>query len=375
MTQAKLQTRWRLLLGEDADDFVDIPLDEEQMKLDKALSDLYDANLDQSGGLAASKPHVGRWLGDIRKYFPKSVVRIMQKDAMERLHLDQLLLEPEILEELEPDVELVATILGLKNVIPSKTRATARKVVNQVVSKLQKRLKMPTYKALRGALNRSVRNRRPKAAEIHWHRTILKNLKHYQKQYNTIIPEQLHGYGRKSGKLKHVILCLDQSGSMSTSVVYASIFGAVMASIGAIKTTMLTFDTSVADLTEQLRDPVELLFGVNLGGGTDINQALAYVDNIVDKPQDTILILISDLMEGGDLNQMLGRAGKLKKDGVNMICLLALNDTGKPQFSSSNAASFAAMGIPSFACTPDQFPDLMADALQGRKLRMINSGQ
>ncbi len=363
-----LQTRWRLLLGQEAEDILDIELEDEEQEIDRALSDLYESDGRQQGGLAGSKPKVGRWLGDIRKYFPKPVVRIMQKDAMERLQLDQLLLEPEILETLEPDVDLVVTIMSLKNVIPSKTKATARKVVAGVVAALKKRLKMPTYKAIRGALNRSVRNNRPKLGEIHWNRTIQRNLKHYQKDYKTIIPEQLHGFGRKSGKLKHVILCIDQSGSMGSSLVYASIFGAVMASMSALKTTMLVFDTSVVNLTDQLKDPVDILFGVTLGGGTDINLALAHVDNIVDKPEDTVLILITDLMEGGNLNEMLGRARKLKRSGVNFICLLALNDDGKPFYSVENASSFAALGIPTFACTPDRFPGLMGDVLMGRKV-------
>jgi Mg-chelatase subunit ChlD len=217
--------------------------------------------------------------------------------------------------------------------------------------------------AVSGALNRSVRSRRPKHNEIDWNTTIRKNLKSYQPDYQTIIPEQLFGYGRKRRSLKDVVLCIDQSGSMGTSVVYSGIFGAVMASLPAIETKMVVFDTAVVDLTEELSDPVDLLFGVQLGGGTDINAALSYCQSIIRRPQDTVLVLITDLYEGGNQAEMLRRAAELIASGVDVIVLLALNDEGAPYYDHSNAARFNAMGAPVFACTPDLFPDLMAAAL------------
>jgi Mg-chelatase subunit ChlD len=290
-------------------------------------------------------------------------VQVMQQDALKRLNITQMLFEKEMLENVEPDVNLVATLLSLSLVIPDKTKDTARQVVRKVVDELMRKLATPTQQAIIGSLNRSVRNRRPRHNEINWHATVLKNLKHYQPEYKTIIPETRIGYGRKRNSLKDVVLCLDQSGSMGSSVVYSGIFGSVMASIPAIKTRMIVFDTAVADLTEELSDPVDLLFGVQLGGGTDINAALTYCKQIITRPLDTVLVLITDLYEGGNQAEMRKRAVDLASAGVQVIVLLALNDEGAPSYDHGNAQFFSDLGIPVFACTPDKFPDLMAAAL------------
>ena len=353
--------KWRLILGGHREEGTQFDLDEADLKVDRTLEALYDS--DKSGGLGASSPNVSRWLGDIRTFFPASVVQVMQQDALKRLNLTQMLFEKEMLENIEPDVHLVATLMTLSRVIPNKTKDTARQVVRKVVDELIKKLAEPTRQAITGSLNRGIRNTRPRHHEINWGATILKNLKHYQPKYQTIIPESRVGYGRKRSSLKDVILCLDQSGSMGSSVVYSGIFGSVMASIPAIKTKMVVFDTAVADLTEELTDPVELLFGVQLGGGTDINAALTYCQQIVSKPADTVLVLITDLYEGGNVNEMRRRAVELVAAGVQLVVLLALNDDGAPSYDHRNAQFLADLGVPVFACTPDKFPDLMAAAL------------
>lgn len=363
--------RWRLILGDPEADGTctggqgeagaNFTLSGSDKAMDDALSALYDS--ERSGGLGSSAPNVARWLGDIRTYFPTSVVRVMQKDALDRLNLRQMLLEPEMLEAVEPDVHLVADLIALKNIIPSKTKDSARRVVQRVVEELQRKLANPTRQAIMGSLNRASRNRRPRHNEIDWNRTIRANLKHYQPEYRTIIPETRIGYGRKRSSLREIILCIDQSGSMGTSVVYSSIFGAVLASLRAVQTRMVVFDTSVVDLTEELHDPVDLLFGTQLGGGTDINRVLAYCQGLVRRPQETILVLISDLYEGGNKTEMLKRIAALVGSGVQFIALLALNDDGAPCFDHSVAAAIAEFGIPAFACTPAQFPDLMAAAI------------
>ena len=353
--------KWRLILGGHKQEGTQFDLNDVDLKIDRTLEALYDS--DKSGGLGASSPNVSRWLGDIRTFFPSSVVQVMQQDALKRLNLTQMLFEKEMLENIEPDVHLVATLMTLSRVIPDKTKDTARQVVRKVVDQLIKKLAEPTRNAISGSLSRSIRNTRPSHQEINWGATILKNLKHYQPDYKTVIPESLVGYGRKRSSLKDVILCLDQSGSMGSSVVYSGIFGSVMASIPAIKTKMVVFDTAVADLTEELSDPVDLLFGVQLGGGTDINAALTYCLQIVTKPSDTVLVLITDLYEGGNLLEMRKRAVELVAAGVQLIVLLALNDDGAPSYDHSNAQFLADIGVPVFACTPDKFPDLMAAAL------------
>lgn len=353
--------RWRLVLGGTENDGTAYSLDKTDLQIDKTLEALYDST--KRGGLGPSSPNVSRWLGDIRNYFPSSVVQVMQQDALKRLNLTQMLFEKEMLENVETDVHLVATLMTLSRVIPEKTKDTARQVVKKVVDDLMKKLAQPTQQAINGSLNRSARNHRPRHHEINWHLTIQKNLRHYQSDYKTIIPETLIGYGRKRSALKEVVLCLDQSGSMGTSVVYSGIFGAVMASIPALKTQMVVFDTAVADLTEELNDPVDLLFGVQLGGGTDINAALKYCSQIISRPTDTVLVLVTDLMEGGDEMGMRKRFVELHAAGVQVIVLLALNDEGAPSYDQENAQFLAGLGIPVFACSPDKFPDMMAMAL------------
>jgi len=360
--------KWRLILGGDQADGTGISLGQVDQQVDKTLEALYDS--DRKGGLGASSPNVSRWLGDIRTFFPNTVVQVMQKDALKRLDLTQMLFEKEMLENVEADVHLVATLMSLSHVIPDKTKDTARQVVRKVVDELMRKLAQPTQQAITGSLNRSARNRRPKHNEINWHLTIQKNLKHYQPDYKTIIPETRIGYGRKRSSLKDVVLCIDQSGSMGTSVVYSGIFGSVMASIPAIKTKMVVFDTAVADLTEELTDPVELLFGVQLGGGTDINAALTYCQQIITRPTDTVLVLITDLYEGGDEAGMRKRAAELAAAGVQVVVLLALNDEGAPSYDHGNAQFFSNLGIPVFACSPDKFPDLMAAALSKQDIAM-----
>jgi hypothetical protein len=355
--------RWRLILGSAAESSGGLgTLNGVDLAMDRALGALYES--DRQGGLGSSCPNVARWLGDVRQYFPSTVVQVMQKDALERLNLKQMLFEPELLQTAEPDVHLVTQLLSLKNILPNKTKDTARAVVRKVVEDLRRKLEQPTRQAVQGSLNRAARNRRPRHSEIDWHRTIRANLKHYQPDYRAIIPKTRIGYGRKRSSLRDIVLCVDQSGSMASSVVYAGVFSAVLASLPSVGTRMVVFDTAVVDLSDKLADPVDVLFGTQLGGGTDINQALTYCQSLVRQPRETILVLISDLYEGGNAKEMLKRVATLVASGVQFIGLLALNDEGAPMFDQNHAAAFAALGIPAFACTPDLFPDLMAAAIQ-----------
>ena len=360
ISQDGLERRWRLMLGSDAEN---LALPSPDAALERTLGALYDKQ-EGRGGLQGSAPNVARWLGDIREYFPASVVQVMQKDAMERLGLQQMLLEPEMLRSVQPDVHLVATLLSLNRLMPSKTKETARQVVRTVVEQLERKLANPLRQAVSGSLNRAARNHRPRHNEIDWLRTIRANLKHYQADYQTIIAERRVGFARKSQSLRDIVLCVDQSGSMAPSVVYASVFAAVLTSIKAVSTQVVVFDTAVVDLTPMLADPVDVLFGTQLGGGTDIDRALAYCQGLVKRPQETIFVLISDLYEGGNAAQMLARAAALVDSGVQMIALLALDDNGSPSYDHRHAAHFAGLGIPCFACTPDKFPDLMAAAIK-----------
>lgn len=360
--------RWRLILGGNEADGTGITLTQEEQRIDQSLEAVY--NSDRRGGLGSSAPKVSRWLGDIREFFPQTVVQVIQRDAIKRLNITSLLTEKEMLETVVPDVHLVATLMSLSRVIPEKNKEMARQVVRKVVDELLRKLSAPTQQAVTGALNRSARRRNSRYNEIDWKTTITKNLKNYQPEYKTIIPEVRIGYGRKRKAMKDIILCLDQSGSMGTSVIYSGIFGSVLASIPAVSTRMVVFDTAVVDLTDDLQDPVDLLFGVQLGGGTDIARALTYCQGVITRPQDTVLVLVTDLYEGGDAREMRKKFVSLVNSGVQLIVLPALNDDGAPSYDKDHAEFLANIGVPTFACTPDKFPDLMAAALSKQDIGM-----
>ncbi|WP_432022155.1 VWA domain-containing protein [Streptomyces parvus] len=389
--------RWRMVLGADSADSTGRALTGQDAAMDSALNALYGGGGGKkpngrgtggrSAGLGASAPSVARWLGDIRTYFPSSVVQVMQRDAIDRLGLATLLLEPEMLEAVEPDVHLVGTLLSLSKAMPETTKETARAVVRRVVEDLEARLESRTRTTLTGALDRSARISRPRHRDIDWDRTIRANLKNYLTlpapdtattaettgtttgATGTVVPERLIGYGRSSRSAKKdIVLCVDQSGSMAASVVHASVFGAVLASMRTLSTRLVVFDTAVVDLTDQLDDPVDVLFGTQLGGGTDINRALAYCQSRITRPADTVVVLISDLYEGGIRDEMLKRVAAMKDSGVQFVTLLALSDEGAPAYDHEHAAALGALGAPAFACTPDLFPDVMAAAIEKRPL-------
>ena len=391
--------RWRLILGKDENEqqnqdqgegdpsveYVEMESDEEgddaegqsqngdgelsedDQAIDDALDALYGDG--DKGGVGDSAPELARWLGDIRNYFSQPVAQMLQQDALKKTNLRKLLNDPDFLEEIEPDINLVSKLLSLSKVMPTKTRETARAIVRKVVEELSEKLEFPLRQAIQGSLNRALRAPRPRFKEINWQRTVHANLKHYQPKYQTVLPEQLVGYGKQRASLKDVILCIDQSASMGKSVVYASIFGSIMASVPALSTRLVAFSTDVVDLTDELQDPVDLLFGIQLKGGTNINKALTYCEQQVTRPRDTVLVLITDLFEGGDKDRLIQRAASLAHSGVQVIVLLALADDGAPRFNRKIAEQFVDLGIPSFACTPDLFPDLMGAAINGQDIQ------
>lgn len=362
---AERARRWRLVLGDQDGDGT--RLQDADLRMDAALDAVYGERAqDRQGGLAASTPRVARWLGDIREAFPTSVVRVLQRDALERLQLTRMLLEPELLAAVVPDARLAADLVALAAAMPERTREAARDVVRQVVDELQRRLADQLRTAVGGALDRSARTRRPRTSEIDWDRTIRANLRGWDPHHRRLVAERLIGHGRRrrAAELRDVILLVDQSASMATSVVHAAVVASVLASIRSLRTSLVAFATEVADLTELLEDPVDVLFGAQLSGGTDIDRAVGYALGLVRRPEDTVLVLITDLFEGGDADRLRRRIAGLVRAGVLVVVLLALDDDGAPAHDGRLAADLAALGVPCLACTPDVFPDLMAAALR-----------
>ena len=249
--------------------------------------------------------------------------------------------------------------------MPEETKQTARDVVGRVVAELEARLAERTRAAVTGALDRAGRTGRPAALG---HRLGPNHPGQPQTLLagpGTIVPDRLVGYARRNHSVQRdIVLAIDQSGSMAESVVYASLFGAVLGSIRTLRTSLVVFDTAVVDLTDQLDDPVDVLFGTQLGGGTDINRALAYCADSVTRPAETVMVLISDLYEGGVARTCCAADRSPCEAGVQLIALLALADSGTPSYDAENAAALVDLGVPTFACTPDLFPDLMAAAIR-----------
>ncbi|MGG1550151.1 VWA domain-containing protein [Paenibacillus ferrarius] len=380
--------RWRLILGEASEKKLQgystgsELLDEEALLMDEALAAIYDgtatggsddgagASSSRKAGLGPSAPKLAKWLGDIRTFFPPDVVSIIQADAIERKGLKQLLFEPELLSQVKPDIQMVATLMALKGKIPEKTKETARQLVKAVVDEIVKRLSQDLRRAVTGALNRRQHSPLPTSTGLDWHTTIRKNLKHFDLERKLLIPEKVYFFDRaRRSKEWTVILDIDQSGSMAGSVIYASIIGSIFASMPALETRVVAFDTEVVDLSEQCaNDPVDMLFGIQLGGGTDINKSIAYCESFIAEPQKTLFILVSDLYEGGNRTAMIQRLVDMHQAGVKTLCLLALSDQGVPSYDDAIANRLAGHGIPCFGCSPDKLPELIEGALKGHDL-------
>lgn len=373
MDDEKLK-RWRLILGRDSqqrfNDYSNgnLNLGNEYMIMDEALSQIYDeTNEGKGAGLGVSSPKIAKWLGDIRTFFPEDVVSVIQADAIEKKGLRQLLFEPEVLKSVKPDINMVASLMSLGRKIPEKSKETARMLVNEVVQDIKKRLENDIRQAVTGALNKREHSPIPNVASIDWKYTINKNLKNYNSEYKKIIPERFYFFSRaKRSNDWTIILDIDQSGSMAESVIYASIIGSIFASIPALNTRVVAFDTSVVDLTEECHnDPVEMLFGVQLGGGTDINKSLGYCKEFITEPKKTIFILVSDLYEGGNQAGMLRKIEEMHDAGVKVMCLLALSDSGTPSYDEGCARKISKMGVPCFGCSPDRLAELVERCLKG----------
>ena len=385
MEHEEQMKRWRLILGEDSEERFSgmnggspVSLTEEQALMDSALAAIYN-RAEQGGfgpggqgaGRGPSNPQITRWLGDVRSLFDKDLVTIVQSDAMERCGLKQLIFEPELLENLEPDVNLASTILMLKDQIPKRSKESVRGFIQKIVEEINKLLENDIRRAVTAAINRRQHSPIPSAAALDFRYTIRRNLKNFNPELGTIVPERFYFFDRTTTTAANkwtVILDVDQSGSMGVSVIYSSIMSCILASMASLKTRIVAFDTSIVDLTEKCDDPVELLYGFQLGGGTDIDKSVAYCQQFVENPSKTIFFLITDLEEGGNRAALLRRLGELKESGVTVICLLAIADGGKPYYDAQMAGKVAALGIPCFACNPEMLPQLLERAFKGQDL-------
>ncbi|MCI9656670.1 MAG: VWA domain-containing protein, partial [Lawsonibacter sp.] len=376
MSQTEQLSRWRLILGAETEEsFSGMGgggLSREELLMDAALGAIYGGPGESfggsggGGGKGPSSPLISKWLGDLRSLFDPETVAVVQNDAIERKGLKQLLLEPELLDTLEPDLNLASTLLMLKDQIPKKSKESARAFIRKIVEEINRLLENDMRRAVTAALNRRAHSPLPSAAALDFPYTIRRNLKNYNKELGAILPERVWFFDRSSRVNRwHVILDIDQSGSMGQSILYSSVMACVLASMSAVRTSVVAFDTQIMDLTPLCADPVDLLFGFQMGGGTDIAKSIAYCQGLVESPARTLFFLISDLDEGGNRAALLRRLEELKASGVTAVVLLAIADGGKPYYDAQTAQRVAAMDIPCFACAPEKLPELLERALTG----------
>lgn len=379
---SELLTRWRLILGKYSEEELSqagsSSLGSSEKELDEALGAIYEEGSSLSpgkknqkyGDLSESTPGLVKWLGDIREHFPEEIVAVIQKDAISRKGLDQLLYEPELLGEIEPNVELVGLLLSLKNQIPEASKNAVREVVRKVVEKIKAELEEDIRRAVSGSINRSEPSRTKVLKNLNWKKTIDRNLHNWSSEKKTIIPEKLYFHANSVKRNSWTVLVnIDQSGSMADSAIYGAVMGSIFASLPALETRVITFDTSVVDLTEECGDdPVDMLLGIQLGGGTDINRSLQFSSQFIHTPSKTIQFLITDLFEAGNEKPLLNQIRSMVESGVKVVCLLSLSNSGQPFYNEKLSKLLVEMDVPCFGCTPGKIPDLIHKVLRGNSL-------
>ncbi len=368
--------RWRMVLGSEAESadacfglaglLADPMLDQDQVMsmtlseiedLDETLDFVYGAG--RNSGLTTYLP---KWLSRVREFFSADVVALVQKDAIEKKGLTRLLFEPETLPYLEKNADLVATLLSARSLVPDEAKEIARGIVKEVVEELRKKLETSTRTALIGAVKRHSRSPFKIARNLDWKRTIARNLHTYDRERKRLVPESFHFMANQRKRHEwDMVLVIDQSGSMATSVVYSAVMAAIFASIDVLRTRIAFFDTRIVDVSEHLSDPVELLFSAQLGGGTDINLALSYAqEHFIERPEKTVFVLITDLYDNyqGDA-KILQRAQQLIESKVKLLVLLKLSDAGQPSFDHDLARQLNELGAHCFGASPDQLVEIV----------------
>ena len=348
-------------------DSEDLPVvSDEQERRDALLSALYEGP--RAGGIGRTAPQITRWLAAIRTEFPALTARLLQADAAQRLDLSVVLSDDALADSLEPDVALAAQLIALARDLPPASHERARAVIRRVVDELAATWVGPIRERARQAVTRR-KTTRPTGAEVDWSATIHKNLRHYDPKRGVLVPERWVGTTRSRSRLEHLFLCVDQSGSMSESMVYAAIAASALGQVPSVHTELYAFDSRVVCLTEAMHDPVATLFGAQLGGGTDIGLALSTVSAAISEPLRSTVVLISDLFDGPHGSRAEAAVRELLSRGVHVICLLAVSERGTPAYDERVAASLRGLGVVCRGTLPSALPEVLASALNRSELR------
>lgn len=375
---SELEQRWRLVLGKYSDQQFP-PLGLEGAGQDQALAFLYDRlyqnrgfrdeggggdGQERSAGLESSVPHLVDWLNRTRELFPEEVAQSLTAEAVERFGLTELLTDPTALDHIEADIHTLQMLLSLKSNIDPAALSAVRRIVQRVVDELMERLRSEISAVIVGRVDPQSRTRRPTGA-VDALRTIERNLGTWDADRRRLLIEDVTFFRRT--RLRYpweIILCIDQSGSMANSVIHSAVLAGILSGLPGVSVRLVAFDTAVADLTDLADDPVEALMSVQLGGGTDIAQAVRYVESLVTNPTRTIVALITDFFEGGSVPSLLQSVSRLAESGATLMGLAALEDGGGPAFDRNTAERVVAAGMPVGAMTPKSFAQWAAGIMQ-----------
>ena len=368
--EQEILNRWRLVLGKYAAD--QIPFEGgslKMMEMEEVLDYLYSREYgeeqeireDRKGGSGASQLTVPHWLTKIKTLFPRNTVEIMERHALEKYQMTELLTDPEVLRRLEPNKELLKTVMQLKHMMKGEVLTLAREVVRRVADELTKKLEQGMKKSFSGRLNRSVSSPVKSIRNIDMSKTIRRNLKNYDTETKQLVLKQVYFSARmKKYNQWRVIICVDESGSMLDSVIHSAVMAGIFARLPMLDTKLVIFDTSVVDLSDYVSDPVETLMSVQLGGGTDIGGAVGYCAQLIQMPHRTMVVLVTDLYEGCGYRRMYQACQGIIESGAKLIVLPSLDHAAVPNYDRNAAAVLADMGASVGAMTPEELSDFIA---------------
>jgi len=367
--------RWRLILGSYSrnqigfGDGASLENGISCMDLEEALDFLYHReqgeDVRRQGGTEASRLTAATWITRIRKLFPKETVEILERHALDRYGMTELLTDREVLEKLEPNQELLKTILQLKHLMKGDVLDTARRIVKQVAEEIAKKLNQDIRKSLLGKIDRNSSSPVRSIRNLDIQKTIRKNLKHYDRENNRLLLEQVYFNGRtRKYSQWRVVIAVDESGAMLDSVIHSAVMAGIFAKLPMLDTKLVIFDTQVVDLSRHLDDPVATLMSIQLGGGTYITGALQYCEGLIENPNRTMVVLVSDLCEGGGIGGLLSVSRDIIESGAKLICLTALDRDANPVYDHHTAQKLADLGAHVGAMTPEMLGDFMGKIMQ-----------
>ena len=370
--EQEIMNRWRLALGKYAAEQISFSDDLRLVDMEQALDYLYsreygdeqEIRKERSGGREDSKLSVPGWLAKVKTLFPKRTVEIMERHALEKYNMTELLSDPEVLKKLEPNKELLKTILSLKHLMKGEALNVARELVKRIADELMEKLEQDFRKSFFGRLNRSESSPVRSARNLDRKKTIRMNLKNYDAENGQLLLKQVYFSARmKKYNQWRVVICVDESGSMMDSVIHSAVMAGIFAKLPMLDTKLVIFDTNVVDLSGYVSDPVEVLMSVQLGGGTNIAGALAYCESLIEFPYRTMVVLVSDLYEGGGYNNLFSVSKGIIESGAKMVVLTALDMEANPNYDRQAAAMLAEMGAVVGAMTPEELGEFVSKVL------------